>query len=51
MDSTSTNQEQQPIDVLENLLGQRFSCRAFLPEPVPRATIERILAAAQKTAS
>jgi nitroreductase len=51
MDSASTSQEQQPIDVLENLLGQRFSCRAFLPEPVPRATIERILAAAQKTAS
>jgi nitroreductase len=39
------------IGVLENLLGQRFSWRAFLPGPVPRATIERILAAAQKTAS
>src|SRR6201987_1551747 len=51
MDSASTSQEQQPIDVLEDLLGQRFSCRAFLPKPVPRSTIERILAAAQKTAS
>src|ERR1700751_1951615 len=51
MDSASTSQEQQPIDVLEDLLGQRFSCRAFLPQPVPRATIERILTAAQKTAS
>jgi nitroreductase len=51
MDSASTNQEQEPIDVLEDLLAQRFSCRAFLPEPVPRAIIERILAAAQKTAS
>src|ERR1700751_4294995 len=51
MDSASTSQEQQPIDVLENLLRRRFSCRAFLPGPVPRATIERILAAAQKTAS
>jgi nitroreductase len=40
-----------PIDVLEDLLGQRFSCRAFRPDPVPRATIERILTAAQKTAS
>ncbi len=39
------------IDVLEDLLGERFSCRAFRPEPVARATIERILAAAQKTAS
>jgi nitroreductase len=51
MDSASTSQEQQPIDVLEDLIGQRFSCRAFLPQPVPRATIERILVAAQKTAS
>ena len=40
-----------PIEVLEDLLGERFSCRAFRPDPVPRATIERILAAAQKTAS
>src|SRR6202163_3717163 len=40
-----------PIDVLEDLLASRFSCRAFRPDPVPRATIERILAAAQKTAS
>ena len=39
------------IGVLEELLGERFSCRAFRPEPVPRATIERILNAAQKTAS
>src|SRR6202158_647504 len=40
-----------PIEVLEDLLAARFSCRAFRPDPVPRATIERILAAAQKTAS
>src|SRR6476619_1457552 len=40
-----------PIEVLEDLLASRFSCRAFRPDPVPRATIERILAAAQKTAS
>src|ERR1700732_10966 len=40
-----------PIEILEDLLASRFSCRAFLPDPVPRATIERILAAAQKTAS
>jgi nitroreductase len=40
-----------PIDILEALLAERFSCRAFLPKPVPRATIERILTAAQKTAS
>lgn len=40
-----------PIDVLEQLMAARFSCRAFKPDPVPRATIERILGAAQKTAS
>ena len=40
-----------PIEVLEDLLASRFSCRAFLPDPVPRATIERVLTAAQKTAS
>jgi nitroreductase len=51
MDSASATQQLEPIDILEDLLGQRFSCRAFLPEPVPRTTIERILAAAQKTAS
>ena len=43
--------EEQPIDILEQLLASRFSCRAFLDQPVPRATIERILIAAQKTAS
>lgn len=39
------------MTVLENLLGARFSCRAFKPDAVPRATIERILTAAQRTAS
>jgi nitroreductase len=37
--------------VLEELLGERYSCRAFLPDPVPRPTIDRILTAAQRTAS
>src|SRR5262249_2763004 len=45
------NKVQEPIEVIEQLLAARFSCRAFLPKPVPRATIERILVAAQKTAS
>ncbi|AVT75748.1 nitroreductase [Rhodopseudomonas palustris] len=40
-----------PIDVLEDLMAARYSCRAFKADPVPRATIERILGAAQKTAS
>ena len=39
------------IGVLEELMSERFSCRRFLPQSVQRATIERILSAAQKTAS
>jgi nitroreductase len=42
---------EERIGMLEELMGERFSCRGFLPQPVARATIERILAAAQKTAS
>lgn len=47
-DATATT---APIDVLEQLMAARYSCRAFKADPVPRATIERILGAAQKTAS
>ncbi len=36
---------------LSDLLHTRYSCRAFLPDPLPRATIERMLATAQRTAS
>jgi nitroreductase len=43
--------DRAPNEVLEQLLGERYSCRAFRPEPVPRATIERILKVAQRTAS
>lgn len=39
------------IEGLESLLHARFSCRAFRPDPVPTATIERVLAAAQRTPS
>jgi len=35
----------------DRLMTARHSCRAFLPEPVPRQTIEAILRIAQKTAS
>src|SRR3984893_6116414 len=44
-------EDEKRIDVLEELLGERFSCRAFRPDPVPRPIIERILKAAQRTAS
>jgi nitroreductase len=42
---------EQRFGVLEELLAERYSCRAFKSEPVPRAIIERILNAAQRTAS
>lgn len=43
--------DNRDLDVVEKLLAARYSCRAFKPDAVPRATIERVLAAAQKTAS
>jgi nitroreductase len=43
--------DEERIGVLEELLGQRFSCRAFKPDPVPRPIIDRILKTAQRTAS
>jgi nitroreductase len=39
------------IDVLEGLLDARYSCRAYKVDPVPRPVIERIVRAAQRTAS
>jgi nitroreductase len=42
---------EQRIGVIEDVMGERFSCRAFRPEHVARPTIERILDVAQKTAS
>ncbi|WP_373980912.1 nitroreductase [Achromobacter sp. JD417] len=46
------NADDAPPDAaLQEWLLARHSCRAFLPEPVPRATVERILTLAQRTAS
>lgn len=39
------------LEVVRRLLNERYSCRAFRPEPVPRDVIEEILATAQRTAS
>ena len=39
------------IGVLEELLNERYSVRAFLPKPVPRETLDRLLMVAQRTAS
>lgn len=38
-------------ETLSSLLHTRYSCRAFAPQALERATIDRILAAAQRTAS
>jgi nitroreductase len=38
-------------EVLDKLLAERHSCRAFTPQTVPRATLESILRTAQRTAS
>ena len=46
----ATNQQHR-IDVLEELLNERYSVRAFLPKVVPQETIEQVLKVAQRTAS
>lgn len=38
-------------ETLERLLRERYSCRGFRPDPVPRQAIERILTLAQRTPS
>jgi nitroreductase len=38
-------------EVLDRLLAERHSCRAFLPQPVDRAALESALRTAQRTAS
>src|SRR5258707_3808442 len=42
---------EERIGVLEELLGERYSVRAFLPREVPREVIAHVLAVAQRTAS
>lgn len=39
------------FDVLQTLLHERFSCRAFEAEPLPRRLVEEALGAAQRSAS
>lgn len=47
----ASTQDAGAIDVLESLLAARYSCRAYKSEQVPRAVIQRIVTAAQRTAS
>jgi nitroreductase len=52
---TMTDQEHVRTDerypALKGLLDNRFSCRGFRPDPVPRAAIERVLDLARRTPS
>ena len=40
-----------PVAKAMELLDERWTCRQFRPDPVPRADIERLLALAQRTPS
>ena len=39
------------LEQLDALMAARYSCRAFRPEPVPRAVIERIITTARRVPS
>ncbi len=41
----------EELDAFDKLLAARYSCRGFLPRPVDRSVIERILEVAQRTPS
>lgn len=51
MQDTSPSFQPAPDQVLEACLQARHSCRAFLRDPVPRSTIERLLQLAQRSPS
>jgi nitroreductase len=49
--AADTTADTDAAGTLERILDDRYSCRAFRPEPVPEETVERILRMAQRTAS
>ncbi len=49
--ATTSGDESTAFHALSALLRTRYSCRAFLPDALPRDTTEQILATAQRTAS
>jgi nitroreductase len=49
--TTTHHTSEDRVGVLEELLNERYSVRAFLQQPVPRATIKQVLSVAQRTAS
>lgn len=48
---TSAEAREQDLGVLEKLLAERFSCRAYTEEQVPQETIEKIIRLSQRTPS
>ncbi len=48
---TDTRTDTERTQALESLLQDRHSCRAFLPEPVPQAVLQRALDVARRSAS
>ncbi len=49
-DQSSTAADDPNVTVVQ-ALAERWSCRGYRPEPVPRATIEQIVESAQRTPS
>src|SRR5690606_29261540 len=47
----SMNTDSRLDDALERILTERYSCRAFRPDPVPRDILEQMFAMAQRTPS
>lgn len=48
---TENGDDMTQFETIDRLLTERRSCRGYLADEVPRATIEQVLAAAQRTAS
>ncbi len=48
---TITSDATDAAATLEGLLGSRYSCRGFLPDPVAAGTLRRLFTMAQRTAS
>lgn len=48
---TGTGAGSGPHRALERILAERYTCRQFLPDPVPRAVVEELLRLAQRTPS
>lgn len=51
LDKATTSSRNGDFAAFERIVAARWSCRAFLPDPVARETIEAILRVAQKTPS